>query len=181
VVSDDLLPVCGEFKDQAIIQKRTPMRTYLIQASLIIILTVLAVADAANTFGTYKINVAKSSYTTGPGRIDESMTVTREASSDGVKQTTNGEMADGSPFYASYTSKHDGTYVHVAGNAPFDTIAVKQVNANSVTDRRKKTGGHYNATGRTVFSNDGKTMTVIIKGTNADDKVFTQVLVFEKQ
>jgi hypothetical protein len=157
------------------------MRTKLIQAPLIIIVAVIAVADAANTFGTYKINVAKSSYTPGPGRIDKTMTVTRKASKDGVKQTTNGEMADGTPFYASYTSKHDGTYVDVAGNAPFDRIAVKQVNANTVTDERKKKGGHYNATGRTVFSNDGKTMTVIIKGTNADDKEFTQVLVFDKQ
>ena len=161
--------------------ERTPMQTKLIKASLIVTAAALAASDAANTFGTYKINVPKSSYTLAPGRIDKSMTVTREASNDGVKQTTNGEMADGTPFYASYTSKHDGMEVHVTGNAPFDTIAVMQVNANTVTDERKKTGGHYRATGRTVFSNGGKTMTVTIKGINADNKQFIQVLVFDKQ
>ena len=71
--------------------------------------------------------------------------------------------------------------VQVRGNAPFDTIAVKQVDANTVTDERKKTGGHYKATGRTVFSNDGKTMTVTIKGINGENRHFTQVLVFDKQ
>jgi hypothetical protein len=33
----------------------------------------------------------------------------------------------------------------------------------------------------TLFSNGGKTMTVTIKGTNADGQAFTQVLVFDKQ
>ena len=105
------------------------MRIKLVQASLILTVAALAASDPANTFGKYKINVAISSYTpASAGRIDKSMTVTREASDGCVKQTTNGEMADGTPFYASYTSNHDGKDVQVTGNAPFDAIAVKQVN-----------------------------------------------------
>ena len=69
----------------------------------------------------------------------------------------------------------------VTGNSQYDTIAIKQVNANTLTDERKKTGGSYKATGRTVVSNGGKTMTTTTKGTNADGKEFTQVLVFDKQ
>src|ERR1035437_3525568 len=79
------------------------------------------------------------------------------------------------------TAKYDGKDVQVAGNAPYDTIAIKQVNANTLTDERKKTGGPYKATGRTVVSNGGKTMTTTTKGTAADGKEFTQILVFDKQ
>jgi hypothetical protein len=98
-----------------------------------------------------------------------------------VKQTTTGEQANGTAINASYTAKYDGKEVQVTGNAPYDSIAIKQVNANTLTDERKKTGGPYKATGRTVVSNGGKTMTTTVKGTNADGKEFTQVFAFDKQ
>jgi hypothetical protein len=163
------------------------MLAKLIQASLIlsVILTVIlpvaapAAFGADNTFGTYELNFAKSKQ--APSPMPRSLTVTREASNGGVKQTTTGEQANGTAFYASYTSKYDGKYVQVTGNAPFDTIAVKRLNANTLTDERNKTGGPYKAVGRTVFSNGGKTMTVTINGTNADGKEFSQLLVFDKK
>ena len=99
----------------------------------------------------------------------------------GVKQTTTGERADGTAIQASYTAKYDGKDVQVTGNSQYDTIAIKQVNANTLTDERKKSGGSYKATGRTVVSNGGKMMTTTTKGTNADGKEFTQILVFDKQ
>jgi hypothetical protein len=111
----------------------------------------------------------------------KSLTVTREASDGGVKQTVTGERADGMAANSSYTAKYDGKDVPVTGNAPYDTIAIKQVNANTLTDERKKTGGSYKVTGRTVVSNGGKTMTTTTKGTNADGKEFTQILVLDKQ
>ena len=111
----------------------------------------------------------------------KSLTITREASDGGVKVTTTGERTNG-PINATYTAKYDGTEVKVTGsNLTYDTIAIKQVNANTLTDERKKTGGPYKATGRTVVSNGGKTMTTTTKGTNADGKEFTSVLVFDKQ
>ncbi|HEY6373866.1 MAG TPA: hypothetical protein VIX37_25060 [Candidatus Sulfotelmatobacter sp.] len=72
----------------------------------------------------------------------KSVTVTREASDGGVKVTTTGERTDG-PINASYTAKYDGKEVQVTGNSPYDTIAIKQVNANTLTEERKKTGGSY--------------------------------------
>ncbi len=111
----------------------------------------------------------------------KSLTVTREASDGGVKQTTAGERSDGTAVNSSYTAKYDGKDVQVSGNAPYDTIAIRQVNANSLTDERKKTGGPYKATARTVVSNGGKTMTTTARGTNADGKEFTQSYVFDKQ
>ena len=156
------------------------MRTLLTKALVALAITTVAALAADNTIGTWKLDAAKSKYTPAPMPI-KSLTVTREASDGGVKQTTKGERADGTAINASYTAKYDGKDVQVAGNSQYDTIAIKQLNANTLTDDRKKTGGPYKATGRTVVSNGGKTMTTTTKGTNADGKEFTQILVFDKQ
>jgi hypothetical protein len=156
------------------------MRTILTNALIAVAITTVAAFGADNTLGTWKLNVEKSKYT-GAAMPVKSLTLTREASDGGVKQTATGERADGT-VNATYTAKYDGTEVKVTGsNLTYDTIAIKQVNANALTDERKKTGGPYKATGRTVVSNGGKTMTTTTKGTNADGKEFTQILVFDKQ
>src|SRR6266446_9927044 len=105
------------------------MRKQLIRMSLISAVAVLAAFSADNTLGTWKLNVAKSKYTPAPMPI-KSLTVMREASDGGVKQTTTGERADGTAINASYTAKYDDKEVHVTGNSQYDTIAIKQVNAN---------------------------------------------------
>jgi hypothetical protein len=156
------------------------MRTILSNALIALAITTSAAFGADNTLGTWKLNVAESKYTPAPLPI-KSLTVMREASEGGVKQTTTGERADGTKIDASYTAKYDGKDVQVTGNSQYDTIAIKQLNANTLTDERKKTGGPYKATGRTVISNGGRTMTTTTKGTNADGKEFTQILVLDKQ
>ena len=156
------------------------MRTILTKALIALAITTAAAFGADNTLGTWKLDVAKSKYTPTPMPI-KSLTITREASDGGVKQTTTGERADGTAIQASYTAKYDGKDAQVTGNSQYDTIAIKQVNASTLTDERKKKSGPYKATGRTVVSNGGKTMTTTTKGTNADGKEFTQVLVFDKQ
>lgn len=156
------------------------MRTILTKALIALAITTIAVFGADNSIGTWKLNVAKSKYTPAPFPL-KSLTVTREASDGGVKQTTTGERADGTVVNASYTAKYDGKEVQVAGNSQYDTIAIKQVDANTQTDERKKTSGPYKATARTVISGGGKTMTTTAKGTNAYGKAFTQSYVFDKQ
>ena len=98
-----------------------------------------------------------------------------------MKVTVTGEQADGTPINSSYTAKYDGKDVQVTGNAPYDTISIKQVNANTLTDARKKTGGPYHATSRMVVSKDGKTMTTTTKGANTAGKNFTSTFVLDKQ
>jgi hypothetical protein len=157
------------------------MRTILNTVILALAITTVAAFGADNTIGTWKLNVAKSKYTPAPFPL-KSLTTVREASSGGVKVTNTGERSDGTMINATYTTKYDGTDASVTGTgSPYDTISIKQVNANTLTDERKKTGGPYKATGRTVVSNGGKTMTTTVKGTNADNKQFTQVYVFDKQ
>ena len=111
------------------------MRTLLSTALIALAVTAVAAFGADNTLGTWKLEVAKSKYTPGPLPI-KSLTITREASDGGVKQTTTGERSDGTTVNASYTAKYDGKDVHVGGNSQYDTIAIKQVNANTLTDER---------------------------------------------
>jgi hypothetical protein len=146
---------------------------------LAIVTTVAFAAD--NSLGTWKLNVEKSKYNPGPVPL-KSLTVVREASDGGVKVTGTGERADGTPVNASYTTKYDGSPSSVSGSGlRYDTISIKQVNANTFTDERKNTGTAYKGTGRTVISNGGKTMTLSTKGTSPDGKPFAGTLVFDKQ
>ena len=136
---------------------------------------------ADNTLGTWKLNPEKSKPPAGQSRITSS-TVVREASGDGVKVTVQGEREDKSKIDVSYTAKYDGKEVMVSGSGlPYDTIAIKQVNENTLTDIRSKNGGTYKGTGRFVVSNGGKTATLTTKGTTADGKPFAGVSVYDKQ
>jgi hypothetical protein len=96
-------------------------------------ITSFVVFGADNSLGTWKLNVEKSKYTPAPFAV-KSVTVVREAADSGVKVTTTGERADGTAINASYTAKYDGKEVSVTGNAPYDTILIKQVNASTFTD-----------------------------------------------
>jgi hypothetical protein len=156
------------------------MRTLLTKALIALAITTLGALGADNTIGTWKLNVEKSKYTPAPMPV-KSLTVAREASDGGAKVTITGEQADGTAINSTYTVKYDGKDVQIAGNSPYDTIAIKQVNANTLTDERKKTGGSYKATSRLVVSGGGKIMTTTTKGTNADGKAFTSTFVFDKQ
>ena len=145
---------------------------------LLAIATIAFGAD--NTLGTWKFNAAKSKAAPGVSPIT-SGTLTNEAIDGGVKATGKGERADGSKYDVVTTAKYDGKEVPITGTGlPYDTTALKQVDANTVTAERSKKGGKYHATATMVVSKDGKTMTVTTKGTNADGKAFTGVVVWTK-
>jgi hypothetical protein len=146
------------------------------------VLAMAAIAFGADsTLGAWKFNAAKSKQAAGVSPITN-LTVTREAADGGVKITAKGERADGSKIDTVTTAKYDGKEVAVTGEGlTWDTTAIKQVNANTLTEQRSKKDGKYHATVRTVASKDGKTLTATSKGTNADGNAFTAVAVFDKQ
>jgi hypothetical protein len=137
-------------------------------------------AAADNSLGTWKRNMEKSKFTNpGPNAV-KSLTVVNEASEGGRKQTVTGERADGTAINGSSTIKYDGKPYPVTG-ASWDTVSVKQVDANTFTGKAKKTGGKYKSTTRTVISDDGKTMTVTSKGTNTEGNPTSATIVYDKQ
>jgi hypothetical protein len=162
------------------LKRRIPMRILACKTFMVLAIAAVAAFGADNTLGTWKLNTEKSKYTPAPMPV-KNLTVTREAADGGVKVTTSGEQANGTAINSSYSAKFDGKDVQVAGNAPYDTIALKQVDANVFSDSRKKTGGPYKARSRIVVSKDGKTLTSTTRGTNGDGKAFISTFVFEKQ
>lgn len=155
------------------------------KSSLRIVFAMAAIAAAAfcadNTIGTWKLNPDKSKPPAGQSRIT-SLTIVREAAGEGVKVSATGEREDKSKIDISYTAKYDGKEVTVSGSGlPYDTIAIKQIDANKVADVRSKKGGKYKGTGQFAVSNDGKTATLTTKGQGADGKPFTGTSVYDKQ
>jgi hypothetical protein len=157
------------------------MRKIIAKLLIGLAITTMAVFGADNTLGTWKLNVEKSKHTPAPVPYKQ-LTIVREASNGGAKGTVTGERVDGTPVNYSFEAKYDGTVsTAITGQGPFDTLSVRQVNANTLTDERKKTGGAYHVMGRTVISSDGKTMTQTLRGTGGDGKPVTATMVYEKQ
>jgi hypothetical protein len=154
------------------------MRSILQKFVLGIAITVTGAFAADNSLGTWKLNMEKSKFS--PSAPVKSLTATREATDDGVKVTTTGERADGTPINGSYTAKYDGKEYPVTG-APYDSIATKQVNENTFTTSQKNSGTKYNTTTRAVISKDGKTIKVTVRGTGADGNPIRYTMVYEKQ
>jgi len=155
------------------------MRNILAKLFIGAAITAIGAFGADNSLGNWKLNLEKSTYNPGPPAV-KSLTAARQASEEGVNSVSTGELANGDAINSSYTAKYDGKDYPVTG-APWDTVAIKQVDANTFTSASKKSGGTYNSTSRTEISKDGNTMTVSSKGTNAAGKPFDNILIYDKQ
>ena len=155
------------------------------KSSLRMMMATVAMAAVAfcadNTLGTWKLNAAKSKPAAGVSPI-KSLTVVRAAAGDAVNVSVKGEREDGTKIDVSYTAKYDGKPVTMSGSGlPYDTVALKQVDADTVTDIRSKTGGKYKGAGKFAVSKDGKSATISTKGTGADGKAFEAMTAYDKQ
>ena len=135
-------------------------------------------AQTGSEIGTWKLNVAKSTYSPGPA--PKSLTVVFAAAGQGVKFSAETVNADGSKLASVYTANYDGTDVPFTGNPAIDTTSLKRINATTVEDTRKK-GGKVVRTLTRVMSADGKSFTATVKGTNDQGQAINNVVVYEKQ
>jgi len=146
----------------------------------VLVLAALSHAQSKDPFvGTWKLNVAKSTFSPGPG--PKSTTSVYEAVGKGYKITATTEPATGGTQQWSYTTSLDGAETPVTGNNPnADTIAVKRIDANTLEAVNKK-GGKVTTTSRNVVSADGKTRTLTTTGVDAQGRTVQNVILFEKQ
>ena len=128
--------------------------------------------------GTWKLNVAKSTYSPGPA--PKSITVVFAAAGQGVKFSAEGVNGDGSKLAIASTANYDGKDVPFTGLATVDTTSLKRINATTVEETRKK-GSKVVRTLTRVVSADGKSFTVTVKGTNDQGQASNNVEVYEKQ
>ena len=128
--------------------------------------------------GTWKLNVEKSKYSPGPA--PQSVMLIIEASGEGEKVTAEGANTAGTPTTTQYTANFDGKDYPMTGSQNIDTVSLKRIDART-TERTDKKGDTVVRTLTRVVSQDGKTMTVTEKGTNAQGQAMDNVAVFEKQ
>jgi hypothetical protein len=136
-------------------------------------------AQASNpSIGTWKLNVEQSKYSPGPAPQRQTMTI--EAAGDGEKATTAGVNAAGTATMTQYTAQYDGKDHPMTGSQNVDTVALKRIDARTL-ERTDKKGEKVVGTLTRVVSEDGKTMTVTLKGTNAQGQAVNNIIVWEKQ
>ena len=143
-------------------------------------LAVAVLAQAADPqIGTWKLNVAKSTFSPGPA--PKSGTTKIEAAGAGAKLVVDQTAVDGTARHWEFTANYDGKDVPITGNNPdADTVARTRVNANTVETISKK-AGKVVTTQQSAVSADGKTRTVTTKGVNAAGKTVNNVAVYERQ
>jgi hypothetical protein len=142
-------------------------------------LVVAAFAQGDSHVGVWKLDVAKSKYSPGPG--PKSGTTTIEAAGTGTKVVVDQVLADGTKRHYEFTSNYDGKDSPVTGNNPeVDTVARTRTNATTVQTIAKK-GGKVTTTQTSVVSSNGKTRTVTTTGVNAAGQKVNNVAVYEKQ
>ena len=159
-----------------------PFRRRLILAVVLASATSLMAAASAQSdprsYGTWKLNVAKSKYSPGPA--PKSLTVKWEAAGQGVKLTSEGMSADGKPVKTSYTANYDGKDYPMVGSPAVDTVSFRRIDVNTLERTDKKAGKVVQVLTR-VMAKDGKSFTVTTKGTTAKGEPVHNVSVFEKQ
>ena len=147
------------------------------------VLCALALAVAAQAqgpdpiVGTWKMDVAKSTYKPGPAPTSATVVITGEGK--GIKVAVDAAMPSG-PMKWGYSSARDGKDTPVTGNPNYDTANVTMVSPQEGTIVYKK-GGKTVATTKTSVSKDGKTMTVTSTGTDAKGQEFHNVAHYTKQ
>src|SRR6202790_4109052 len=154
---------------------QTILKTLFVGAILAIASTAFA-ADPA--IGTWKLNVAKSTFSPGPA--PKSQTRTYAETPQGITLTIKTTAADGKESTATLTFKDDGKPYPVTGNPDFDMVAVTRVDANTVHSTQTK-GGAPVGTGERTVSKDGKTLTFKQKGTHAGGAKYDDVSVYDRQ
>ena len=145
-------------------------------AALLVVVTATAFAQADNPLvGTWKLNAAKSkgiAFTSGGTKV--------EAAGDGVKFTVELVGPDGTSNWG-FTANYDGKDNPVTGKNPYgDTVALTRVDAKT-TRITVKQGGKVTVTQTIVVSDDGKTRTTTVKGTDAKGQPVDGVSFYEKQ
>ena len=128
--------------------------------------------------GTWRLNVARSQFTPGPGW--RSQTRVYQATSAGVGVTWAGVDAKGKKMQVSYTYGYDGRDYPMLGSASYDTLNAVRTGERTVRSEEKRDGKTVGIAVRMV-SPDGRILTITDTGTNRKGQSFSQLLVFERQ
>src|ERR1700732_3993897 len=120
---------------------QTIFKTLLVGAIIAIGTGTALAADPV--IGTWKLNLAKSTFSPGPA--PKSQTRTYAESADGMTLTVKTTAADGKETTTTLIFKEDGKPYPVTGNPDFDKVSVTRVDALTVHSIQTKAGAAVGA------------------------------------
>jgi len=135
---------------------------------------------AADPFaGTWHLNVAQSTFAAGM-EVKESTVVIAEQAAN-LSVTAKGISAAG-PLSVTYTLPMQGGALAYTEGAPASgaTVVIERVDANTI-DSTSTLNGKEVGTTHAVLSADGKTLTRVVKGMDAQGKAYTNTEVYTRQ
>lgn len=126
--------------------------------------------------GTWRLDVARSTYVPGPPPRSETRTYARDG--DGVKGTIHRQRADGRKEVIEYRADFDHEYP-VTGAEAYDTIRLKRIDERTAEVVLSHAGRVYGRA-RRVISEDGLTLTIAFR--QGDRETFTNnVAIYRKE
>lgn len=137
-------------------------------------------AQSDPLIGLWQLNVAKSKYSPGPG--PKSQTLNIQGEGQNRKLTAVGINAAGNAAQAVVFSElvEDGKPHPVTGLAVADANTYTRVDAHTIKVTRLK-DGKVVQTATWVVSQDGKTLTANLTGTDANGQDVNNITLYEKQ
>jgi hypothetical protein len=139
--------------------------------------------------GTWRLNLEKSKFESGPPPKGQ----TRQYSQryDGLIVANIWSInAQGNPSFTQSVSKYDGKEYGQYNQTTLETFQATGIHTGNTqsfavvdaytVDITNKVEGRVATTSRRTVSEDGKTMTHIVKGDNAQGKPYTNVLIFDR-
>jgi hypothetical protein len=157
------------------------MRSIVTVAVLVVLCSTILLAQvpaAKNMVGTWKLNVAKSTFSPGPPLRSQMATLT--AVEGGLKVVADRVEADGKTTHFEWTAKFDGKDYPVTGDPGRDAVSVKKVDDYTLEITNKKAGKTLSVL-RAVYAKDGKTRTETTTGVNPQGQKINNVTAWDKQ
>jgi hypothetical protein len=149
---------------------------HLFTAAVVVgMLSVAALAQSSDPWvGTWKLNVAKSKGVKSGSTVIES-------AGEGIKFTVDLVPVDGAASHWAFTANYDGKDYPVTGNSPYgNAVSLTRVDARTLRITSKQ-DGKVTTTATIVVSEDGKTRTTTIKGTDVKGQPVNVESFYEKQ
>jgi hypothetical protein len=139
----------------------------------------LTVGAAEDLFlGTWKVNVAKSTFSPGPGL--KAQVVKFEPAGDQIRIVIDSTGADGVTVHSEWLGKFDGKDYPMKGDPSLDTRSFRKIDDYTLEIIAKK-GGKVITTTRTVYKKDGRTRVSTQMGTNAQGLKVNNSIFSERQ
>ena len=167
-----------EHQPQGTIVKKVLSNVFLGALLTIGSAAVAAGIDADPVVGTWKLNLAKSTFGGGPALKSQIRTYSQSAGAITLKMTT--VSADGKETTTQTTYHVDGKDYPSMGNPDFDSLSGMRIDTNTVEFTLKRAGMPVGKI-RRVVSKEGKTLTLNYVITNANGVQLSQLTVFDRE